>query len=325
MIYDIHAHIIGLESGHDGNYVCPARRMNLTLRIVLGRVLRRLPREAGASPDDRLRQFIYHWIDECRVDRIVMLAMDGVYRRDGTADLDNTQMIVSNDFTAKFAAGHPKLLWGASIHPYRKDTIAELDRVVGMGACLIKWLPSAQNIPPDDPRLNEFYDRLVFHRIPLLSHTGPEHTLARFSDELNLPRRLEPALRRGVTVIAAHCGTRMFLYERSQFGEWAEMAMKYENMYGDVSAFCLPLHGGPLKRILREPKLLEKIVYGSDAPIPAWALWYAPRIGVKKALKLGGITNPLDKIYEMMKAMGVPDGVFSRGESLLRMPAGGAK
>lgn len=325
MIYDIHAHIIGLESGHDGNYICPPRRMNVTLRLVLGRVLRKLPRDGRASPDERLRRFIYNWVGECRADRIVMLAMDGVYNRDGTPDLDNTQMIVSNNFTAKFAAGHPKLLWGASIHPYRKDAIAELDRVVEMGACLVKWLPSAQNIPPDDPRLGDFYDRLVHHRMPLLSHTGPEHTLAKFSDDLNLPRRLEAAVRRGVTVIAAHCGARMFLYERSRFSEWAEMARKFPNMYGDVSAFCLPLHGGPLRRILRDPKLLEKIVYGSDAPIPAWSFWYAPTIGLRKAFELNTITNPLEKCREMMKAMGLPGEVFSRGEKLLRLPAGGAK
>lgn len=319
MIYDVHAHIIGLESGRAGNYLCPPRRMNFILRIVLKKTLARLPRMDGASDDERLQALILRWAAESRVDRIVLLALDGVYRTDGTRNLEQTQFIVSNDYVADFAARHEKLLFGASIHPYRKDALEELDRAVERGACLVKWLPSAQNIAPDDPRCNAFYDRLAKHDIPLLSHTGVEHTLAKFSDALNDPERLEPALRRGVKVIAAHCGTRLFLYERSRFGQWATLARKYPYFYGDLSAFGLPLHGRELRRILSDPVLRTKVVYGSDCPVPPRPMWYGMRLGWRRAMALGRMTNPLDQALLTMKGMGVTEEIFGRAGEILKL------
>lgn len=323
MIYDIHTHIIGLESGRAGNYLCPSRQMNFVLRLVMGKVLKRLPPAPGAGDDERLQRLVVQWVNESAVDRVVLLALDGVYRPDGTPDLDQTQFIVSNDYVADLAAGHPRLLFGASIHPWRKDALAELDRAAARGACLVKWLPSAQNIAPDDPRCDAFYERLAHHQIPLLSHTGVEHTLAKFSDTLNDPARLERALRRGVTVIAAHCGTRVFLYERSRFAQWAKLAREYPNCYGDLSAFGLPLHGRELRAILKDPVLLSKVLYGSDCPINPQPLWYLPWLGWRKAQELRAITNPLDKVYQTIRALGVPDEVFSRAGRVLRLPAQG--
>ena len=106
------------------------------------------------------------------------------------------------------------------IHPYRRDALSELERLAGRGACLIKWLPGAQNIRPDDPRCFTFYEAMAHLQIPLLCHTGNEHTLKAFPDELNDPRRLVPALERGVTVIAAHCGARLFLHEQCHLRHW---------------------------------------------------------------------------------------------------------
>lgn len=321
MIYDIHAHIIGLKSGQSGNYLCPPERMNWVLRIVLRNVLSRLPLAEGASADERLQKLILKWVNESQVDRVVLLALDGVYRRDGAPDLEQTQFIVSNDYVADFVVGQPKLLFGASINPYRKDALEELDRVVARGACLIKWLPSAQGIAPDDPQCTAFYERMAYHQIPLLTHTGVEHTLAKFSDALNDPVRLVPALRRGVTVIAAHCGTRIYLYERSRFGQWAKLAREYPNFYGDLSAFGLPLHGRALRRVLDDSVLLSKVLYGSDCPIRPLPLWYVMWFGWRRANELRTISNPLDKTYLMMKELGVPEQVFSRAESLLKLPA----
>ena len=67
--------------------------------------------------------------------------------------------------------------------------LAELERLIESGACLVKWLPSAQNIQPDHPRCFPFYDLLAKHKVPLLSHTGGEHTLKAFPDSLSDPRR----------------------------------------------------------------------------------------------------------------------------------------
>ena len=320
MTFDIHAHIIGLRSGRDGNYLCPPRQRSLPLRMMLRKVGRLTASPAGASANPALKQLLWQWVSESRVDRVVLLAMDGAFLQSGRPDVEHTLVVTGNDYVAEVVAGHPKLLFGASIHPYRKDSIEELDRVVQMGACLIKWLPSAQNIAPDDPRCIPFYERMAHHRIPLLSHTGVEHTLAQFDNALNDPQRLVPALRQGVCVIAAHCGTRMFLHEPSRFKQWVGLAKEHANFYGDLSAFCLPLHGQPLRRILADADLLSKVVYGSDFPTPPMPLWYLPRLGWRKGMALRRILNPFDKALMTIRELGVPEQVFSRAEQLLRIP-----
>ncbi|HPS01892.1 MAG TPA: amidohydrolase family protein, partial [Candidatus Sumerlaeota bacterium] len=239
---------------------------------------------------------------------------------DGSLDLENTRIMTGNNYVAGFVDGNSRLLFGASVHPYRKDAIDELDRVVACGACLIKWIPSAQNIVPDDSRCYAFYERMRYHGIPLLTHTGVEHTLPMYDNRLNDPERLIPALRQGVTVIAAHCGTRLYLHERCRFGQWANLAKEYPNFYGDLSAFGLPLHGGPLRRILRDSDLASKVLFGSDFPALTLPLWYIGRIGLRRAMVLTRIENPFDKALLTLKELGAPEQIFSRAERLLRLP-----
>lgn len=321
MIYDIHAHVIGIRSGQHGNYLCPRGRSGLLFRLLARNIANRMPSGSTEATDVIAQQQVSKWVIESQVDRVVLLALDGAYQQDGTPDMARTKLITANDFTADFAASQPKTLFGASIHPYRKDAVQELERVVQRGACLIKWLPSAQNIAPDDPRCIPFYECMAYHRIPLLAHTGIEHTLSTFDNALNTPHRLIPALRRGVTVIAAHCGTRMFLHERSFFQEWARLAREYASFYGDLSVFCLPLHGQPLRQILSDPDLRCKVVFGSDFPAAPMPLWFMANLGWKKVMALHRIENPFDRPYLTLKALGVPDEVFTRAGSLLRIAA----
>lgn len=314
MIFDIHAHLSG-PSGIGGNYLCPPSRQSRLLRLFLNR-----SRLYVRENDGNTESLVSRWVRESQIDRVILLALDGACREDGSLDLEHTRIITGNDYVADFVAGNSRLLFGASIHPYRKDAIEELDRVVECGACLIKWIPSAQNIAPDDSRCCAFYERMRYHNIPLLTHTGVEHTLPMFDNRLNDPERLIPALRQGVTVIAAHCGTRLYLHERCLFGQWANLAKEYPNFYGDLSTFGLPLHGGPLRRILRDSDLRSKVLFGSDFPALTLPLWYIGRIGLRRAMVLTRIENPFDKAFQTLKDLDVPEQVFSRAERLLRLP-----
>lgn len=310
MIYDIHSHVIFNPRNHD-NYLCPRDSMSHGLRL-LNNNLQTLIK--GTDPEN----ILVKWIEDCQVDRVVLLALDSVYLPDGNLDKRNTRIFVSNESVAKLTLRSSKIMFGASVHPYRKDAIREIARVAKMGACLMKWIPSAQNIEPDSKACFEFYEALAEYKLPLLTHVGVEHALPTFKHSHNDPRKLKPALERGVTVIGAHCGTRMFLYEKSYFRHWGKMALDYENFYGDISTFTLPLHYFPLLKIMKNPKLLAKILYASDFPAISWPLWYSPVIGLKNALQLHRVKNPFDKPYLMIKKMGVPEEVFTRAEKILR-------
>src|SRR5437879_1313387 len=142
------------------------------------------------------------------IDAAVVLALDRAYGDDGRPDEANTHLSVTNEYAADLARQHARLLFGASVHPYRPDAAAELERCVAAGAVLVKWLPVVQNINPADERCLPFYDALAHHRLPLLCHTGGELSLPYLNFDYADPELLVPALRRGVMVIAAHCGTR---------------------------------------------------------------------------------------------------------------------
>jgi predicted TIM-barrel fold metal-dependent hydrolase len=320
MIWDIHVHVAGAGRRNSGNFLAPRFQRSVACRLFLKRL--------GLSPtlfdtedvDTRIGELIVSQIDASRVDRAVLLAFDAAYQEDGIPDRQRTLMVSNNDFVAALAGSSRKTLFGASVHPYRHDALEELERLIELGACLVKWLPSAQNIRPDHPRCFPFYDLLARHRVPLLSHTGAEHTLKAFPDLLNDPRRLVPALERGVTVIAAHCGTSLFLHEKSHFHIWREMAARHENFFGDISAFGVITRIWKLKYLLRTPALAAKCLFGSDFPVPPWPLSCLGTIGLQEALEIRRTPNHFNQSVALMKAAGVTDEIFARAGRIFRVP-----
>jgi uncharacterized protein len=249
------------------------------------------------------------WVRESPLDAIVILALDSVYDEDGRSRPDRTVLHVENDFVQIAAENQPEFIYGASIHPYRKDAVTELERLVKKGARLIKWIPSAQYIEPDSPKCHQLYEAMAHYNIPLLCHAGVEHMLGMRRADYNHPRRLVPALKKGVKVIAAHCGTHLFLHEPSFFNAWSILAREYEHLYGDTGAFSVVTRIPALKRILKDKELQRKLLYGSDypgIPSPMWC-W---QLGFAKMGELSRISNPLVRNMRIMQALGLPAETF---------------
>lgn len=321
MIWDIHAHLAGVGTGDTGNYLAPRFRESRSFRRSLRRLGFTPAILATPDADQRLASAVIDEVNASWVDRVVLLALDAAYHDNGTRDDARTLLVTDNDFVADLAEAHEKILFGASIHPARPDALAELDRLVARGACLVKWLPGAQNIEPDHPRCFPFYDALARHGLPLLCHTGPEHTLKAFPNALNDPLRLAPALERGVTVIAAHCGTRLYLHERSGFPSWRTLALRHERCYGDLSAFGVITRMATIRALRKQPALLARCVFGSDYPAVPLPLSCVGSIGLGAALRIQLLRNRFDQSIELLQAAGVPTDVFTRATQLLRIPA----
>lgn len=325
MRIDIHVHLADVEdmlaAGHAG-------------KKSYGGPLARMLRQAAAGPsassesvgriNERWAHELAVWVRESSLDKVVVLALDGVFNESGKPCPEQTVLQVDNEFVCAAVAQHPEFIFGASVHPYRKDAIQELERLIRKGACLIKWIPSAQRIEPDNSRCMAFYEVLAHYGIPLLSHTGVEHTLGHRRSPFNHPQRLIPALEKGVRVIAAHCGARLFLHEPSFFKAWAALAVKYETLYGDSGAFSMVTRIPALKRILGDPILQSKLLYGSDypgVPSPAWC-W---QLGVSKMRELSRVANPFERNLRVMQAFGMPEDVFERAHRQLGIGKGAKK
>ncbi len=273
-----------------------------TTRRPSGRWKRRLVEALGGTPE---------------LDAAVVLAFDGVHRDDGSLDRDRSHLYVTNDYVIDLCRRHPKMRFGASVHPFRRDAVAEVERCVAAGAVLLKWLPIVQGFSPADDRCVPVYEALAHHGLPLLSHTGGERSLIRINDAWADPRLLEPALRRGVTVIAAHCGTRSTFAEPDYFDEFRRMVQQYDRLYGDTAALNLPARWHALRRIVDDPLLRTRVVHGSDWPIPP--------IPPPAGWGLLGRRNWLRRDVLVKRRLGFDDDYFQRASRVLRLGSGGTR
>lgn len=318
-IIDGHVHIVG--NGLEGSG-CRLRLRGLK-KLLAAFMLKHLDLSHDplkAHFDEFYVNYLLRLIRESSLDAAVILAQDQVYNEHGEIIENVASFYVPNDYVLSLAKQHKEFIPAISIHPARADALEELERCLENGAAMLKLLPNCHNVDCSDPRYKSFWERMAEAKLPLLAHTGGETTVPVVCPEFADPRRLELPLQCGVTVIAAHCATRSGLFDPDWFDVFAEMTKRYPNFYGDNSAFNLPMRGWPVLHAIREP-LVQRIVYGSDFPVPVMGIWAWLRgyIDWKTYRKWAQHPNTLERDYQLKRAMGFPPETFTRINSLLRL------
>jgi hypothetical protein len=254
---------------------------------------------------------------------VVILAQDRVYDDQGRVLDDAGSFYVPNEYVLRLAREHREFLAGVSIHPARPDAMEELERCLAGGAVLMKCLPNCHNINCNDKRFAAFWEKMAASGLPLLAHTGGEHTIPIVRAEYSDPRILTLPLESGVQVIAAHCATKSGLTDPEYFHIFAGMTRRFENLYGDNSAFTVPIRGRHVPECVREP-LVQRIVHGSDFPVPIYGLfpWIRGFIDWKSFRKWQQEPNVLERDYQLKLAMGFGPETFTRAWKLLRVNCG---
>jgi len=314
VIIDCHVHVSAVTPGHGS--MSPRLLSSIPFRFMRWRF--------GLSGEDersehQLEARLARTIDEtAALDAAVILAFDAVFAADGTRDNANTHLYVTNDYVIELARRNRKLLLGASVHPYRRDALAEIERCIAAGAVLMKWLPIVQGMNPADSRCFEFYEALAHHRLPLLCHTGGEQSLPRVDDNLADPDLLRPALERGVTVIMAHCGTKSTPFGEDFTPQFLRCAHEFEHCYGDTSALNLPARSYAWDIILKDRTIREKLVHGSDWPIISIP---SPRLlGCAQSLEMLRDSNWMRRDIRIKQQLGLDDSYWHRAAGILRLP-----
>ncbi len=122
-------------------------------------------------------------------------------------------------------------------------------------------------------------------------------------------------------MIAAHCGMASQLFDTDYFNVFTAMLSEFPNLYGDISALNLPNRRRRQFRECLRPGVVERVVHGSDAPVPIFAS--APfmhgLIGVRDYWRLRRIKNPLERDYQIKRTMGFPEETFTRATNILRL------
>src|ERR1041385_6673029 len=314
-LMDHHVHVAGLGVGGTKAFV---NAKMLTWRHPFHRLkLKVYMSSAGVADEDKADPQAI-----ARLTRLVasikghgkhrLLAFDKHYRRDGSVNLDKTEFYVPNEYVFELAERHPELFVpNISVNPYRPDAIAELEKWAWRGARVVKWLPNAMGIDPSYPKCDPFYEKMKELDLILLSHGGEEKAVEAEEDQkLGNPLLLRRALDHGVKVIVAHCaglGTNEDLDSKDRmvvdnFDLFLRLMdeKRYEGLvFGEISAMTqFNRSGKPLRTMLARQDLHERLVNGSDYPLPAVNLLIRTRPLVKQGYINAEERNSLNEIYD---------------------------
>lgn len=315
MIVDCHVHVSAFTPPHGAM----SRRLSKSIPFRFMRWRLGIEGEDAAADRQLERRLVDHIEQAEKLDAAVVLAFDAVYDGEGRRDDARTHLYVSNDYVNELANRHRKVLFGASVHPYRTDAVAEIERCAAAGAVLLKWLPIVQDFDPADERCIPVYEALAHYKLPLLSHTGGEKSLPNLNPHVADPYLLVPALRRGVTVIAAHCGTRSAPDETDFVSHFVRLAHEHENCFGDTAALNLPTRSYAYDKVLNDSVVRRKLVHGSDWPIPAMPP--LSHLGPAEEIRLMREKNWMRRDVLIKERLGLDDAYWHRAATLLRLPA----
>lgn len=298
---DVHVHLAALPEGDNGCHISSRMMRNPIFRFLVwtqGLDIRR-PEAANARYVERLLEEISR---SERIKQAVLLGMDGVYDAKGELDLSATDFFISNRYVMRVAKGYPdQFLAGVSINPMRRDALDELEKSVEEGAVLVKVLPNSQRFDPSEKRFVAFYRALAKHRIPLLSHVGFEMTLMGKDQSAGDPRKLRTALEEGACVIAAHSCSYGLVLPEPYLKVFGELVKAYPNFYADTSALTLPNRVRSLFFLRRHPELHERLIFGTDYPLPVFSY---PTLG-RSYRTVAGVRSPFDRHALVLETLNV--------------------
>ena len=240
------------------------------------------------------------------VSRCVLLALDRSYDNHGDANSRMDGFSVSNADVMAWCREWPDLfLYGASIHPHRRDALDALERTAEEGAVLIKLIPNSHGFDPAQARHRSYFRKLAELNLPLLSHTGAELVLPAQKQAWGDLRRLRPALDEGVTVIAAHGGSSGLVFNGSAPRRFEQMLRRYPNLYGDTAALGLFSRMGALLWWREHPQWFDRLLFGTDYPVPMTTTAWRPFLGRSAFNRLRQTENPLERLAVLLDELDI--------------------
>lgn len=280
MIIDIHSHMI------NKNFDLSSYKHNFTTKMFFLRL--------QTKNYDEYYEKMSLSLEKSNVDKAVLCA------------IENVVTCSNNEQTAQICKENSNFLYGVNLNPYDNDIELKFKKALEDKAVLVKILPSFQGIDLSSDKCIPFFELLKEYDMPLLVHTGIEHTIKGGNQDLNSPNRLKLAAKMGIKIIAAHCGTKLNFWEKDYFDIWCSFAKEYENFYGDLSAMILFYRRDYLKKLRKDNFLQSKLLFATDFPC-------YPYINLNKKQD-----NIFDDWYNCFKSFGFEDDIYSRAEKLIK-------
>ncbi len=286
--WDAHAHLVGTGDSGSGVVVNPRMESLLHPAEYARRLFFLNAGCAHAAPpgsvDGAYVGRILNLMQGMRAGaKLLLFAFDRAHDERGEVRWEQTGFYVPNPYARDVARAHPQVFeWVASVHPYRADCVAALERAKAEGARAVKWLPAAMGMDPGSPRCDRFYRAAARLGLPLISHAGLERAvMGADAQDFGNPLRLRRALDAGVRVVVAHCASMgqdrdldrgaggPLVDSFELFARMMDEARYAGRLYGDISAMTqVNRAGGTLARVLERQDWHARLLNGSDYPLP---------------------------------------------------------
>jgi predicted TIM-barrel fold metal-dependent hydrolase len=184
-----------------------------------------------------------------------------------------------NDWSAEFAAAHPRVLQSATFYP-EPEAPVYVAEALDRGARVFKVHVQVGDFDPRDPLLDAVWSRLARTGTPVVIHCGSGPRRGRHTG----PGPVTEVLERhpGLRLVIAHLGM-------PEYRAFLDLADRYERVHLDTTMFAtdfteqlMPFDPDDLPRL---SDLREKILLGSDFPSIPYP--YAHQLAALHRLGLG--------------------------------------
>jgi predicted TIM-barrel fold metal-dependent hydrolase len=198
-----------------------------------------------------------------------------------------------------------------SINPQRPDALELIDKYVALGFKGAKFLQNYWNVDTSEVRYRPYFEKLAALNLPLIVHVGNESSIHSYKACETL-EMLDAPLAAGVTVIAAHMalsynsfGFRKLFsknpkYFNEEYFRLLEMLKKHDNLYADISALLTPIRAKALRHLSQKHTVHDKLLFGTDFPVPFLTLLNSYDLPYKKRFVLGKEKNPYDRYSKVI-------------------------
>lgn len=298
---DIHTHLLSPEAKFDRAFDKFAIKF-FAKKFALD------PKELAKSPFEAyVKGYIKSLRESKHLKKCVMFGVDAKFDDNGNMTHKDATVCASNDDVLRVYEANPDIIVPFfSINPLRKDALNLIEKYHKLGFKGAKFLQNYWGVDTSETRYNEYFAALRELELPLIIHVGNENTISseRRCEDISM---LYAPLKSGVKTICAHMALgyegahpfrAMSKRERNFNKEYfalLELLKTHDNLYADVSALLTPFRAKVLRHLSEQKEVHEKLLYGSDFPVPYSAIYNSYDLGLKKRIMLHKQSNPFDR------------------------------
>ncbi len=241
------------------------------------------------------------------VEKAVVFGVDAkVDSKGNELHRDKTVCAYNDDVLKLYKQNQDIIVPFFSINPNRPDALDLMDKYFELGFKGAKFLQNYWGVDTKDKKYRPYFEKLASLNLPLIIHVGSESSVSSVKEYEKLDMLYQP-LELGVNTICAHMAlgydTRDFFRSLSkktrnfnhEYFALLELLKTHKNLYADISALLTPVRAKVLRHLSYETDVHEKLLYGSDFPVPYSAIYNTYDLGLKKRIDLHTKKNPFDR------------------------------